>query len=129
MNGKRTYGDGTHYGNKTIKYVDAGAKFVLKTDGVLLCNYEKRGEVTIFGSTKEGAVGVIQGLWIKIVATLPSGERIVDELRLPIDIGNKREWSSTSVFFGLNTELTKRATEGQPPSLKLTCPRYDMRIE
>ncbi len=110
---------GMHYGSQTIGSMDPCSKFVHHTEGIFLYNYKAYQGTTLYGSRHvDVSVGSVQGLWMRVVATLPSGNRIVQEYRSPENIGDFREWSTNSVFAGLNVVRARKIPHQNVSTMK-----------
>ncbi len=97
--GKKLVMDGVQCGESTIAAVPAGVGHELTTDPVLLC--DEQDEVSVFGCAG-GAKGEIRCVWVRVAATLPSGEKITREFRDPGYFGPDIDWPTATVLAGLN---------------------------
>jgi hypothetical protein len=92
------YKDGVKYGCLKVDSLRPCSRRNLNTATVLICNNAQSTILGTSGTTK----GMVQGIWIRAVATLPDGEKITRELRLPEDVIKSKNWTTRSVLVGLN---------------------------
>ena len=94
------FAEGVQCGRLKIDPMMPRSEHYLKTETVLICDENNRSS-GLFGFDG-GARGAIHGIWLRIAATLPSGERITREFCSPHHIGNSKAWTTTTVLAGLN---------------------------
>lgn len=76
-----------------------GSAHVLETDHVLI--YDTGSTITFFGN--DGcAQGGIDGIWLRIAATLPTGDRVLREFRSSTLNDKYHPWVTSGIAVGLN---------------------------
>lgn len=111
------YTDGIYRGKIRASFVPAGAEQKMMTAPVMLYN---EAMVMRPHGLSSGAEGQIRGIWIRAVATLPSGEKIKREFRDPADIGKGKGggWPKTTVLAGLQAEIARQRAALKPAHKK-----------
>lgn len=97
--GSILFDDGVQYGRVMIDSLTADTRPRFKTSPVKILN--DTGRVTAFGRT-EGARGEVQGLWLRVHATTPSGSVITREHCSPAELSSSKAWIDRAVAVGLN---------------------------
>lgn len=111
------FSEGVHCGYLAVDTLSPWAVHLLETEPIVICSDDEKA--TVFGSS-ERVTGEILGIWIRIAAILPTGERITREIRSPGNISRSKEWTTTTVLAGLNAECAKKTTS--PPVIALSYP-------
>lgn len=93
------YDEGVQSGKFKIGEVPIGSKQELATKAVLL--YDESGPTSLFGRS-EGARGELVGLWLRIRATLPTGDRLTRDICQPGNLSDCKKWTNHSMHVGLN---------------------------
>lgn len=108
-----------------IGTITRGTQPDLTTKSVLIYDEGQGQDTSLFGSNGS-AVGEIAGIWVRLTATLPSGERVTRDYCFPDDLMNDREWTMTTLVAGLNRNPdhsialnTKLAPVKLPPVFRL----------
>lgn len=78
------------------------------TETVKVYKHELDADWIYTSGRKNVLRGEVKGVWIKVHMTLPSGEKVTRDYRLPDSIGNKRKWTDTSVAVGMNSSSRRR---------------------
>lgn len=97
----------------------------LKTQSITL--YDEGGHTTSLFGSDGGSYGEVEGIWLRVTATLTSGEQVVRNICFPDNLSSCRDWTTTTVSAGLNrkshrsiTLRSRLAPVELPPVIRLT---------
>jgi hypothetical protein len=90
---------GVQYDRWSLDSMAPGSVEVLETEQVLI--YDTGSTCTLLGNDSR-AQGGVDGIWLRIAATLPTGARVFREIQTPVLTGSHHNWVSTSIPAGLN---------------------------
>jgi hypothetical protein len=93
------YKHGVQYGRWELASMVPDARHVLETENILI--YETGSTCTLFGNSSQAQSGV-DGIWLRIAATLPNGDRVLRELRSSPLTGSYHNWVTAAIPVGLN---------------------------
>lgn len=102
----RTRQDGVLCSRVKIGTIAAGFRQCLETEPVLI--YDQGHRTGLFGSDAT-SYGEIQGLWLRLTATLPSGEKLIRDQCFPENLGTYMDWTTTTRAAGLNRRTDRSA--------------------
>ena len=107
------FDEGVQYGRVIIESIRPDSSQCFITEPVLIFN--ETGPASLFGRT-ERARGEVLGLWVRVHAASPSGEKITQESCTPNNLGSLREWATRTIAVGLNHKKREPAA----PNIRFT---------
>lgn len=105
---QQTTSEGVLCGSLEVAQMGSKSKQVLHTDSVVLYKKTLDADWVYTSDIKNVQKGEVDGIWIRMTMTTDSGKTFTRDYCLPDSLDNKRVWTTTSEYVGMNRASNKK---------------------
>jgi|GEM_PF-3389995 len=105
---KQTTDQGVLCGTLDVPDMRPKSEQTLMTEGVTIYKKTLDADWMYYADIKNVQKGDVDGIWIRITMTTDTGKEFVRDYCLPDSLNNKRTWTTTSTYVGMNKEPRRK---------------------